>query len=42
MAWLFDCVPVSKIGTVDEQEARYNRWIDAPWWRALLPGDPVR
>ncbi|GAA1576740.1 hypothetical protein GCM10009804_36700 [Kribbella hippodromi] len=41
-AELFDYAPVDKVTTVDEQLARYDRWIDTPWWRALLPGDPVR
>lgn len=31
--------PVSKVGTVEEQRARYARWLATPWWRALLPGD---
>ena len=41
-AWLFDYAPASKVSTVEAQEDRYRRWVDAPWWRALLPGDPVR
>lgn len=41
-ASLFDYAPSDKVTTIDQQLARYQRWIDAPWWRALLPGDPVR
>lgn len=41
-ASLFDYAPAGKVTTVDQQLARYDRWIDTPWWRALLPGDPVR
>ncbi|GAB2673275.1 hypothetical protein [Kribbella swartbergensis] len=41
-AMLFDYAPATTIGTVEEQDARYHRWLATPWWRALLPGDPVR
>ncbi|MFG1626503.1 hypothetical protein [Kribbella sp. NPDC049227] len=41
-AFMFDYAPPAKTATVDQQLARYDRWIDTPWWRALLPGDPVR
>ncbi|GAA1576650.1 hypothetical protein GCM10009804_36600 [Kribbella hippodromi] len=41
-AELFDYAPASKVTTVDEQLARYGRWIETPWWRAFVPGDPVR
>ena len=41
-AFLFDYAPPAKTATVDEQSARYDRWLATPWWRALLPGDPVR
>ncbi|GAA1576658.1 hypothetical protein GCM10009804_36610 [Kribbella hippodromi] len=41
-AYMFDYAPPGKVTTVDEQAARYDRWWDTPWWRALLPGDPVR
>lgn len=41
-ASLLDYAPAAKTATVDEQSARYARWLATPWWRALLPGDPVR
>lgn len=41
-ASLFDYAPANRVTTVDEQLARYHRWTETPWWRALLPGDPVR
>lgn len=41
-ASLFDYAPAVLVTTVDEQLARYDRWLRTPWWRALLPGDPVR
>ncbi|MFG1626502.1 hypothetical protein [Kribbella sp. NPDC049227] len=41
-ALMLDHAPASTIGTVDEQEARYDRFLATPWWRALLPGAPVR
>ncbi|TCC65463.1 hypothetical protein E0H73_00500 [Kribbella pittospori] len=41
-AFVFDYAPPAKIATVDEQSARTDRWFHTPWWRALLPGDPVR
>lgn len=34
--------PASKIGTVEEQEAWYERWLATPWWTAFRPGDPTR
>ena len=34
-ALMLDYAPASTIGTVDEQSARYNRWLATPWWRAL-------
>ena len=40
-ALLLDYAPVAKTATVAEQSARYDRWLATPWWRALLPGDPV-
>ncbi|MET7279563.1 hypothetical protein ABZS29_15105 [Kribbella sp. NPDC005582] len=40
-ASMLDHAPATKIATVDEQQARYDRWLATPWWRALLPGDPV-
>jgi hypothetical protein len=41
-ASLFDYAPASLVTTVDEQLARYDRLLETPWWRALLPGGPVR
>ncbi|MFC5264067.1 hypothetical protein ACFPJ1_18310 [Kribbella qitaiheensis] len=40
-AFIFDYAPPAKTATVDQQSARNDRWFDTPWWRALLPGDPV-
>ncbi|MFC9690823.1 hypothetical protein ACFTSF_19895 [Kribbella sp. NPDC056951] len=41
-ASVFDDAPVGKVGTVEEQTAYYGRWLATPWWKAFLPGDPVR
>ena len=41
-ASILDYAPPNTTGTVEQQEARYDRWLATPWWRALLPGDPVR
>ncbi|GAA2814457.1 hypothetical protein [Kribbella solani] len=40
-AWMFDYAPPNTTGTVEQQEARYDRYLGTRWWRALLPGDPV-
>ncbi len=40
-ASLLAYAPASKVGTVEEQEARYTRWLATPWWRAFWPGDPA-
>jgi hypothetical protein len=34
--------PASRVGTVEDQEARYERWLATPWWRAFWPGDVTR
>jgi len=41
-ALMMDYAPASKIGTVEEQEARYDRWLATPWWRAFVPGEVTR
>lgn len=33
--------PPRLIASVAQQEERYERWLKTPWWRALLPGNPV-
>lgn len=30
--------PASKIGTVEEQQAHYDRWLKTPWWKVFWPG----
>lgn len=30
--------PANQIGTVDEQQANYDRWLNTPWWKAFWPG----
>jgi hypothetical protein len=39
---LLDYASPTTIGTVEEQRTRYERWLATPWWKAFLPGDPVR
>jgi hypothetical protein len=41
-ASMFDYAPPNTTGTVEQQEARYDQYLGTPWWRAFLPGDPVR
>jgi len=41
-ASILDYAPPNTTGTVEQQEARYNQYLGIPWWRAFLPGDPVR
>ncbi|GAA1576631.1 hypothetical protein GCM10009804_36580 [Kribbella hippodromi] len=41
-AWMFDYARPSTIGTVEQQKARFDKYLVTPWWRALLPGRAVR
>ncbi|MET9314946.1 hypothetical protein ABZX12_24300 [Kribbella sp. NPDC003505] len=40
--FLLAYAPAGTIGTVEEQQARYDRWLATPWWKAFLPGDVTR
>lgn len=39
---LLSYAPPRMIATVEEQQARYQRWLRTPWWRAIWPGTAVR